>query len=206
MEAKQAAEKLNKSKPSCMIREYILSQTDDKTVRRVWKKSAENLADIYSKYPDIPKDEQMHTKGIFNTAAIYFALKTVTPDKAMGLIEGGMAAYAKNAARTYQRMVRFPFGKTIFMKGFAKGVKTAFGEKAGFKQSIHTADRKILRFDVLKCPYVKYLTELGCAEITHLFCENDIYCYGSLDGIAFERSQTLGTGGERCDFYLHKKK
>lgn len=81
MEAKQAAEKLNKSKPSCMIREYILSQTDDKTVRRVWKKSAENLADIYSKYPDIPKDEQMHTKGIFNTAAIYFHSKQLRPIK-----------------------------------------------------------------------------------------------------------------------------
>lgn len=204
MEAKQAAEILNKSKASCVIREHILSQTDDKTLRRIWKRSAENLAEMYNKYPDIPKGEQMHTKAIFNAAAIYLALKAVVPERAMELIEAGMAAYAKKSAKTYQRMVHFPFGKTIFMKGFAKGVKTMFGESAGFKQSIHTADTKQLRFDVLKCPYVKYLTKLGCSEIAHIFCNNDIYCYGSLDGITFERTQTLGTGGEKCDFYLHR--
>ncbi len=206
MTAKQASEILNKSKNSRTIRDYIASRTDDKIVRSVWKRACEKLSDIHGQYPDIPKAEQMHTEAIFNTAAIYLALKAVVPDKAEELIEGGMAVCAKKKAKSFQRMCRFPFGKSLFMKVFAFGVKTTFGEKAGFEQRIHTADRKVLRFDVLKCPYVNYLTALGCAEIAHLFCENDIYCYGSLDGIAFERSQTLGTGGERCDFYLHRQK
>ena len=205
MTARQASEIFNKSKPSRIIREHIKSKTDDKTVRSVWKRACEKLAEIHGQYPDIPKAEQMHTTAIFNTAAIYLALKEVAPERAAQLIEGGMADYAKKKAKSFQRMCRFPFGKTLFMKVFAFGVKTAFGEKAGFAQSIHTADRKMLRFDVLKCPYVNYLTALGCADIAHLFCENDIYCYGNLDGIVFERTQTLGTGGEKCDFYLHRQ-
>lgn len=206
MTAKQASEILNKSKTSCTIRDYIALHTDEKTVRSVWKKACEKLADIHGKYPEIPKAEKMHTDAIFNTAAIYLALKEVAAENAAELIKGGMAVSAKKKAKSFQRICRLPLGKTLFMKVFAFGVKTVFGDKAGFKQNIHTADRKMIRFDVLKCPYVKYLTALGCADIAHLFCENDIYCYGNLDGIAFERTQTLGTGGEKCDFYLHRQK
>ncbi|MBQ8603343.1 MAG: L-2-amino-thiazoline-4-carboxylic acid hydrolase [Oscillospiraceae bacterium] len=36
--------------------------------------------------------------------------------------------------------------------------------------------------------------------MTHNFCDSDIYCYGNLPGIKFERTQTLGTGGSCCDF------
>ena len=38
----------------------------------------------------------------------------------------------------------------------------------------------------------------------NIFCNNDIYAYGSLDGIQFLRVQTLGTGGEKCDFLLKR--
>lgn len=52
--------------------------------------------------------------------------------------------------------------------------------------------------------YNKYFTELGCTELTKIFCANDNRCYGNLPGIEFRRSGTLGTGADRCDFYLGK--
>ena len=204
MNETEASKILNKSKASCVIRQHILSQTDEKTTRRVWKRAIEELAQIHNKFPDVPKSEQMHTKAIFNSAAIYFALKEVVPERAKSLFEQGMAEHAKRSAKKFQRMVKMPLGKGFFLKMFATGAKTAFGEKAGFKQQFHTADRKMLRFDILKCPYYDYLKKLGCVEIAHTFCDNDIYCYGDLEGITFERTQTLGTGGAKCDFYMHR--
>lgn len=204
MNETEASKILNKSKASCVIRQHILSQTDEKTTRRVWKRAIEELAQIHNKFPDVPKSEQMHTKAIFNSAAIYFALKEVVPERAKSLFEQGMAEHAKRSAKKFQRMVKMPLGKGFFLKMFATGAKTAFGEKAGFKQQFHTADRKTLRFDILQCPYYNYLKKLGCPEIAYTFCDNDIYCYGELKGITFERTQTLGTGGAKCDFYFHR--
>lgn len=68
------------------------------------------------------------------------------------------------------------------------------------------ATKDICQFNILKCPYVKYCAELGCPELAHIFCNNDIYAYGSLEGIQFLRTQTLGTGGEKCDFLLKRSR
>lgn len=33
-----------------------------------------------------------------------------------------------------------------------------------------------------------------------MFCKSGDMCYGSMKKITFKRTQTLGTGGEYCDF------
>lgn len=33
-----------------------------------------------------------------------------------------------------------------------------------------------------------------------VFCDSDFATYGNLPGIKFERTQTLGSGGQCCDF------
>ena len=204
MDKGEALKILEDSKPSLAIRKTFDPYLGETKANAVWNRSAEILSEITNKYPPFSKDEYVHTKGIFNASALYLSLKEAVPDKALDLMETGMASYAKETAKTYQRMVKIPFGRTIFLKGFAKGARTMFGETAGFKQKFYHADGKDLRFDVLGCPYVRYTTELGCPEIAHIFCNNDIYAYEFLKGIVFERSETLGTGGARCDFHLYK--
>jgi hypothetical protein len=36
--------------------------------------------------------------------------------------------------------------------------------------------------------------------------DNDIYAYGYLNGIRFTRTETIGTGGSKCDFGLVRDK
>ncbi len=60
---------------------------------------------------------------------------------------------------------------------------------------------KEYKMDVTACPYVKYCNSEGCPELTHIFCDNDVYAYGYLKGIRFTRTETLGIGGNKCDFY-----
>lgn len=60
--------------------------------------------------------------------------------------------------------------------------------------------------DVLACPYFRYFTELGCPELTKIFCDNDERCYGNIPRLCFERSTTIGKGGDRCDFYIKRVK
>ena len=49
-----------------------------------------------------------------------------------------------------------------------------------------------------------YFTELGCPELTKVFCKNDERTYGNLPGLKFERTGTLGKGAQRCDFLIRK--
>lgn len=204
MDRTEAAKHLEKSKPSLAIRKTITEELGNDTASKIWVRAIVILADIYGGYPSFTKDEYMHVKGIFNAVALYKSLQEHCPERAMELMEKGMAANAVQRARSYKRMVKMPFGRTIFLKGFAAGTKSAFGEKSGFKHDFHHADSDDVRFDVLQCPYVRYTTEQGCPEHTHIFCNNEIYAYGYLKGVVFERQGTLGTGYDRCDFHLYK--
>ena len=58
------------------------------------------------------------------------------------------------------------------------------------------------KMDILECPYNRYFTELGCPELTKVFCDNDERMYGNLAGIKFERQGTIGKGADHCDFYV----
>ena len=60
-------------------------------------------------------------------------------------------------------------------------------------------------FDILECPYCKYVKELGCPELGPGFCKSDEYSDGNLKDFTFERTQTLATGGEKCDFCMRRK-
>lgn len=203
-QVKEALNILKKSKASCVIRKTIYSEIGDEMGNKVWNTAAVKLVEFKSKYSDVSKGEQMHIGGILNASALYLSLKEYGCDNALEIMEKGMAVYAKELAKTFQNMVRLPGGRTFFLKGFAFGAKKMFGESAGFKQQFHHSDKNSLRFDVLECPYAKYTRELGCLELAHIFCDNDVYTYGNLEGVKFEREETLGTGGEKCDFYLYK--
>lgn len=64
--------------------------------------------------------------------ALYLSLKELSGENALEILEKGMSVYAREVAKSYQKMVKMPLGKTIFLKGFAMGAKKMFGETAGF--------------------------------------------------------------------------
>ena len=47
--------------------------------------------------------------------------------------------------------------------------------------------------------------ENGCEELCRLFCDVDDVTYGGLKKIGFTRTQTLGYGGDCCDFHFFRK-
>jgi hypothetical protein len=59
--------------------------------------------------------------------------------------------------------------------------------------------------DILECPYCRYFSELDCPELTKIFCANDDRMYGNLPGTEFIRKNTLGRGGDKCDFLMKER-
>lgn len=102
------------------------------------------------------------------------------------------------------RLMRLPGMKGLFLRAWDPMTRKLFGAGNGFSNVFYPRRKGEYRMDVTSCPYCRYLTELGCPELTKIFCENDERIYGRLPGLKFERTGTLGKGAERCDFRLVK--
>ena len=84
--------------------------------------------------------------------------------------------------------------------------RSNFGPKAGFQAVYYETTNKVLRFDMIKCPYFDICKAYGCEEIVRAYCHADDVCYGSMHPrIEWGRTQTMGDGGTCCDFKITVK-
>lgn len=58
---------------------------------------------------------------------------------------------------------------------------------------------------IRKCLWHDTCAACGCPEVCRFFCECDNYSFGDLKKVGFRRTQTLGTGGDCCDFHFYQK-
>ena len=172
----------------------------------LWKASEDRLAAILEKYRGIPEGYRIHTdKHIFPSAAVYLTLKdAVGQETAYKVIENAAVKETAAVARKLAGLLRMPGMRTLFIRMWNPMVKKIFAEDNGFRNVFYPKEKNAYRMDIISCPYSRYLSELGCPELTKIFCENDVRVYGHLPGLRFERSGTLGKGADRCDFCIRK--
>ena len=100
--------------------------------------------------------------------------------------------------------MRVPGMRSLFIRIWDPLTRRVCGSDNGFKNVFYPKVEGEYRMDILACPYCRYFTELGCPELTKIFCANDDRMYGNLPGLVFERTDTLGRGADRCDFCIRK--
>lgn len=185
-----------------MRKDMIHKYGKDKT-KTIFDKASEELELLYNEYHNIPEGERRHThESIFPRIALYRVLLEELPDKAMSIMDLAVENAGIKVGKILNVLTSIPGMKSIFIKIFKYMTKEMFGPSAGFQQQFYETKKDELRFDIIECPYCKYCRLCGCDDLTHTFCDSDIYCYGHLSGIDFKRTQTLGTGGDCCDFNL----
>ncbi len=154
------------------------------------------------KYRGLKSFEKRHAAAAYNIAALYMPLRdAVGSDEAIRILD---EVWKPAALQTNAKYNKLPPKLFIMLCRIIAG--TAFGNKAGFERKDISKDRTEVRFDVTSCPYVRIMTELGCAEACPIVCRQDEYTYGGMRGVVFERTKTLGRGDEKCDFCYRLKK
>ena len=198
--AKQMLKKKQSIKEE-MDRQFPQSLSDD-----LWNKAETRLEAILRKYDSLSGGVRTHTDHyIFPSAAIYMTLCGATSrENAYAVIENAAIRNSTEVGRKLAKLMKFPGMKRFFVWVWNPMVKKLFGSSSGFKNMFYPKKKGEYRMDVIACPYCRYFTELGCPELTKIFCANDERCYGNLPGLVFQRTGTLGTGADRCDFYLRK--
>ena len=191
-------------------KQFIKNELDARIPKResdaLWEKAEHRLVEIMKEYAEIPKGEHTHTDTyIFPSAAIYLTLKEALDEKtAYAVIEDAAIRKTTDAGKKIAGMMRLPGMKGLFIRVWDPLTKKMFGSDSGFKNVFYPKKKGEYRMDIVACPYNRYFAELGCPELTRIFCENDNRTYGNLPGLEFKRSGTLGTGADRCDFYVRK--
>jgi len=95
------------------------------------------------------------------------------------------------------KWVRNPFA--LFRRGF-KPVMKAFPAKGWTIEYLENSPQCIA-FNITHCYYQEVLTRLGRPELTGVFCRaDDAMAEHFPPQVRFERSTTIGKGGELCDF------
>lgn len=187
---------------------FIKDEMDGKLPNsdELWRKAEARLGEIMEKYADLSGGVRMHTDNyIFPSAAIYLTLREVTSrENAYAIIEDAAIKHSTETGRKIAKMLKLPGMKGLFVRIWNPLTKKMFGPNSGFQNVFYPNGKGEYRMDVVACPYNRFFAELGCPELTKIFCANDNRAYGSLPGIEFKRSGTLGTGADRCVFYLRK--
>ena len=201
MDHTKKTEKIMKGKTA--IREKIYSTLPSDVSDKVWEDAKSRLDKMYKEHSDLPQGVARHTDtAIFPAAAIYLSLKESAPDVAFDIMRDSMKEQSTKAGCSIAKMTSIPGFKKFFLFMWDKMSHNMFGESSGFKNVFYPNAKNEFKMDITECPYNKYLTELGCPEITKLFCDNDVYVYGNLPGLKFTRTKTIGAGDELCDFKM----
>lgn len=147
------------------------------------------------------KGECMHLENtILPTVSVYKALLEVDNENAFRNTTAILIGLCEKGGKTLNLILRFPGMKSVFMKILPKMAIRMFGRECGFDYENFETDKKNLQMDMTMCPYFKYANIFKVPELAPLFCESDFATYGNLPGITFKRTETIGTGGCKCDF------
>ena len=135
--------------------------------------------------------------------ALYQALsKSFSADAAYEFLRSYMldiVAAEKHASM--RKMERVPCFYALYSRIFLRIMRST-----DLQESTQKRGRNFFNITITKCLWHTACMENGCAKLCRLFCDVDDVTYGGLQKIGFTRTQTLGYGGDCCDFHFFRKR
>ena len=137
---------------------------------------------------------------ILPRAVIYKILKESGYD-ADALMTEYMKRNAEPSHAKLLKLEQLPFFYELFSTGFILLVKHCDAWASETESEQHFSAGTIH-----KCLWHEICIQIDCPEACAYFCKSDEYAYSNLKKIGFHRTQTLGTGGNCCDFVFYRRK
>ena len=163
------------------------------------------LGELRSEHAGASGQRMRHLESqIMPGITAYETLQTVMPkEEALRTVHGYVEERAYRLKKTFLRLMRIP-GLYKKVPGiFAKQTSKFFGISAGFEANEIRTTGGVWRIDMTRCPYHDECVRCGCPELCRCFCDSDDITYDGLHPkLIWQRTMTLGRGGDRCDFCM----
>lgn len=162
--------------------------------------------ELFNDHASVSKALYTHLEQLLPCIAFYEALQTITGSKEDALDFFNRWAFVKIEKLTSAARVIMKLGFYKKMPELCDVMlNKLFGADAGFESRAVPGAKKFAR-DMTVCPYFETCKKYGCPELTQFCCRSDDITYGNLHPkLVWGRTQTLGMGGECCDFRLYLK-
>lgn len=186
------------------IRSVLIDTYGEKEGSRLYAQSGQQLLYLISGADNRGnKSIRLHmTKNILPLVACYQVLQEngIPKEKACALVVHQMHTHAHQAARLMKKISRLPFLYPVFRTLCRNVMKKSYPD-IGWDVNWLRDNKGGIAFDCRACVYRDTTAKLGCPELCQYFCQNDDIMYSALSpNVQFIRTQTLATGGDRCDF------
>ncbi len=191
-------------------REFLFHKVGNDRAHQLLSQFRENYRDLYQQR-EIPKNRVLRihlNHAILPVVAFYQVLLLINDGdkgKTIQEIETVIREWILSSTRYFISPLQYlPHPFKIFRPGFAIVMKLF--PPAGFDIDYLEKSDILVAFNIKDCYYLNILNRYDLPELTPVFCGADEAMAELFPpSIGFERTQTLGKGGEMCDFrYCHK--
>ncbi len=193
-----------KIKQQKIIKNFLFSELDTEVAQKIFDEQNNILDKIILNTFNKTKNQLKTLKNtILPRIALYKALNNYgfSMEDSNNHMKNYMLNYiAKSKHNSMVKMEKVPGFYSLYSKIFLKIMR-----KTDLQQSKQKHDVKSFDVTITKCLWHQACVENECPELCRLFCDVDNITYGELNKIGFTRTQTLGYGGDCCDFHFFKK-
>ncbi len=193
-----------KIKQQKIIKNFLFSELDTEVAQKIFDEQNNILDKIILNAFNKTKNQLKTLKNtILPRIALYKALNNYgfSMEDSNNHMKNYMLNYiAKSKHNSMVKMEKVPGFYSLYSKIFLKIMR-----KTDLQQSKQKHDAKSFDVTITKCLWHQACVENECPELCRLFCDVDNITYGELNKIGFTRTQTLGYGGDCCDFHFFKK-
>ena len=193
-----------KIKQQKIIKNFLFSELDTEVAQKIFDEQNNILDKIILNAFNNTKNQLKTLKNtILPRIALYKALNNYgfSMEDSNNHMKNYMLNYiAKSKHNSMVKMEKVPGFYSLYSKMVLKIMR-----KTDLQQSKQKHDAKSFDVTITKCLWHQACIENECPELCRLFCDVDNITYGELNKIGFTRTQTLGYGGDCCDFHFFKK-
>lgn len=193
-----------KIKQQKIIKNFLFSELDTEVAQKIFDEQNNILDKIILNAFNKTKNQLKTLKNtILPRIALYKALNNYgfSMEDSNNHMKNYMLNYiAKSKHNSMVKMEKVPGFYSLYSKIFLKIMR-----KTDLQQSKQKHNAKSFDVTITKCLWHQACVENECPELCRLFCDVDNITYGELNKIGFTRTQTLGYGGDCCDFHFFKK-
>lgn len=193
-----------KIKQQKIIKNFLFSELDTEVAQKIFDEQNNILDKIILNAFNKTKNQLKTLKNtILPRIALYKALNNYgfSKEESNKYMKNYMLNYiAKSKHDSMVKMEKIPGFYSLYSKIFLRIMKST-----DLQQSKQKHDAKSFDVTITKCLWHQACVENECPELCRLFCDVDNITYGELNKIGFTRTQTLGYGGDCCDFHFFKK-
>lgn len=193
-----------KIKQQKIIKNFLFSELDTEAAQKIFDEQNNILDKIILNTFNKTKNQLKTLKNtILPRIALYKSLNNYgfSMEDSNNHMKNYMLNYiAKSKHNSMVKMEKVPGFYSLYSKIFLKIMR-----KTDLQQSKQKHDAKSFDVTITKCLWHQACVENECPELCRLFCDVDNITYGELNKIGFTRTQTLGYGGDCCDFHFFKK-